>query len=90
MQATARMKQERRSSAAVEGMAAFFVGAAMALTGRFWFRKTWRGRLVLLVEDERAGWGGRGERKPRWRDANLLDLVETALQRLVDLARLRR
>ena len=62
----------------------------MALTGRFWFRKTWRGRLVLLVEDERPSWRDGGQRKPRWRDANLLDLVETALQRLVDLARIRR
>ena len=24
----------------------------MSLTGRFWFRKTWTGRLVLLVEEE--------------------------------------
>ena len=62
----------------------------MALTGRFWFRKTWRGKLILLVEDQRPNWRHRSQRKARWRDANLLDLVETALQPLVDMARRRR
>jgi hypothetical protein len=62
----------------------------MALTGRFWFRKTWRGKLILLVEDQWPNWRDRSQRKLRWRDANLLDLVETALQPLVDMARRRR
>ncbi|WP_336489727.1 hypothetical protein [Methylobacterium nigriterrae] len=62
----------------------------MALTGRFWFRKTWRGKLILLVEEQRASWVDGGQLKPRWRDARLLDLIETALQRLVDVARIRR
>ncbi|WP_431311041.1 hypothetical protein [Methylobacterium nigriterrae] len=59
----------------------------MALTGRFWFRKTWRGKLILLVEDNRPSWLDGGQLKPRWRDAKLLDFVETALQRLFGLAR---
>jgi hypothetical protein len=62
----------------------------MALTGRFWFRKTWRGKLILLVEDQQPNWRDHSQRKLRWRDANFLDLVETALQPLVDMARRRR
>ena len=44
----------------------------MSLTGRFWFRKTWTGRLVLLVEEERPRWFGRGSGKPRWRTSRAL------------------
>ena len=63
----------------------------MALTGRFWFKRTWRGKLVLLVEDERRRWfGRRGATKLRWRDARLLDLAEPELQVLVNLERSRR
>lgn len=63
----------------------------MALTGRFWFKRTWRGKLVLLVEDESRRWlGGRGAMKQRWRDATLLDLAEPELQALVNLERSRR
>jgi hypothetical protein len=63
----------------------------MALTGRFWFRRTWRGKLVLLVADERRRWfGRRGTTKFRWRDATLLDLAEPELQALVNLEPARR
>jgi hypothetical protein len=63
----------------------------MALTGRFWFKRTWRGNLVLLVEDESRRWfGRRGATKRRWRDAKLLDLAEPELQALVNLERSRR
>lgn len=63
----------------------------MALTGRFWFRRTWTGKLVLLVEDENRRWfGRRGAMKQRWRDAKLLDLAEPELQALVNLERSRR
>ena len=63
----------------------------MALTGRFWFKRTWRGKLVLLVEDESRRWfGRRGATKRRWRDAKRLDLAEPELQALVNLERSRR
>ena len=55
----------------------------MALTGRFWFRKTWTGRIVLLVEEVRPRWFGRGAGKPRWRNANLLDFAEPELRPLM-------
>jgi hypothetical protein len=64
----------------------FARGAALSaagLTGRFWFRKSWTGKLVLLVEEERSHWfGGPGETKRRWRDATLLDLAEAPMRTL--------
>ncbi|MDP4006000.1 hypothetical protein [Methylobacterium sp. NEAU K] len=58
------------------------------LTGRFWFRKTWTGKLVLLVEDERPRWFSRGGlTKLRWRDARLLDLAEGPMRTLMTLER---
>lgn len=60
----------------------------MTLTGRFWFKRTWTGKLVLLVEDEKRRWfGHRRATKRRWRDAKLLDLAEPELQALVNLER---
>jgi hypothetical protein len=56
----------------------------MSLTGRFNFRRTWTGKIVLQVEDERRSMLGKGFRK-RWRDANVLDLAAPALRRLIDL-----
>lgn len=57
----------------------------MALTGRFWFRKTWTGELVLLVE-ETPRWFGRSKApKLRWRDANLLDMAEPSMHPLLAL-----
>ncbi|MDP4002656.1 hypothetical protein [Methylobacterium sp. NEAU K] len=57
----------------------------MALTGRFWFRRSWTGRLVLLVEEERPRWFGRGTGKPRWRNARLLDFAEPELRPLMTM-----
>lgn len=60
----------------------------MALTGRFWFRRTWTGKLVLLVEEERGRWFRRRRGHTlRWRDARLLDLAETPLRTLMTLER---
>ena len=55
----------------------------MSLTGRFWFRKSWTGRLILLVEEERPRWFGRGTAKLRWRNAKLLDFAEPELRPLM-------
>ncbi|MGH1570625.1 hypothetical protein ACRAWG_08115 [Methylobacterium sp. P31] len=60
----------------------------MPLTGRFWFRRTWTGKLILLVEEERGRWFRRRlGNKLRWRDAKLLDLAETPLRTLMTLER---
>jgi hypothetical protein len=61
---------------------------AAKLTGRFWFRKTWTGKLVLLVEEEKPRWLSRnGPTKLRWRDARLLDLAEAPMRTLMTLER---
>jgi hypothetical protein len=62
----------------------------MALTGRFWFRKSWTGRLVLLVEEVRPRWFGRGAGKPRWRNARLMDFAEPELRPLMAMEKLHR
>lgn len=60
----------------------------MPLTGRFWFRRTWTGKLILLVEEERGRWFRRRlGRRLRWRDARLLDLAEAPLRGLMTLER---
>ena len=56
----------------------------MSLTGRFNFRRTWTGKIVLQVEAGRRSMFGKGFRK-RWRDANVLDLAAPSLRRLIDL-----
>ena len=59
--------------------------ANVALTGRFNFRKTLRGKVVLqLEEDVKAAWP-RKRTKRRWRDANLMDLARPELRPLIDL-----
>ena len=51
----------------------------MALTGRFNFKKAWRGRLSFVVEEKCASrWGGE---KRRWRRGTLADLAEPRQQR---------
>lgn len=65
--------------------------SAGKLTGRFWFRRTWTGKLILLVEEEKPRWFGRGTlTKSRWRDARLLDLAEVPLRALMTLERTNR
>ena len=62
--------------------------SAVGLTGRFWFRKSWTGKLVLLVEEERPRWFGRhGETRRRWRDAKFLDFAEAPMRTLLTLER---
>ena len=57
----------------------------MALTGRFWFRKSWRGKLVLVVEERKPRWLRPRSSYTVWRDATLLDFAEMALRPLVML-----
>lgn len=60
----------------------------MLLTGRFDFRKTLMGKIVLRVEEDRlAPWpfslSGRLHR--RWRDARFMDLVRPEIRGLINL-----
>ena len=60
----------------------------MALTGKFEFRKTIWGKIVLRVEEEvRPFWrrAKPGPAKRRWRDATLMDLAAPELRFLIDL-----
>jgi len=60
----------------------------MSLTGRFTFRRTFRGKIVLQVEEEvRPIWRfwQRDAKRRRWRDASLMDLAAVELRPLMDL-----
>ena len=59
----------------------------MALTGRFNFRRSWLGKLVLEVEEEAKPFFG-SDKKPvkhRWRRATLIDLAQPEMRALIDL-----
>jgi len=60
----------------------------MSLTGRFTFRRTFWGKIVLQVEEEvRPIWRfwQPDARRRRWRDATLMDLAAVELRPLMDL-----
>lgn len=60
----------------------------MALTGRFNFRKTLTGKIVLqLEEDVKAFWAAsrKSPTRRRWRDADVFDLAKPELRPLIDL-----
>src|SRR5438045_1283431 len=60
----------------------------MALTGKFDFRKTVWGKIVLRVEEEVKPFWSRSKpdaRKRRWRDATLMDLTAPEMRTLIDL-----
>ena len=60
----------------------------MALTGRFTFRRTFLGKIVLQVEEEvKAMWpmSRKSAYTRRWRNANLMDLASPELRTLMDL-----
>ena len=60
----------------------------MALTGRFKFRKTLWGKIMLQLEEEvKPLWSGSKPKalKRRWRDAKLMDLADPALRALIDM-----
>jgi hypothetical protein len=59
----------------------------MALTGRFNFRRSWFGKLVLEVEEEVKPFFA-SDKKPvkhRWRRATLIDLAQPEMRALIDL-----
>lgn len=59
---------------------------AMALTGRFNFRRSWFGKLMLEVEEEvKPFFGGDNKLKRRWRRATLIDLAQPEMRSLIDL-----
>ncbi len=61
----------------------------MALTGKFAFRKTVWGKVVLRVEEEvKPLWRRSNNPSPlkrRWRDATLMDLAAPEMRPLIDL-----
>ena len=60
----------------------------MALTGRFKFRKTLWGKIVLQLEEEVKPLWSRSKPnalKRRWRDAKLMDLADPAMRALIDM-----
>jgi hypothetical protein len=60
----------------------------MALTGRFDFRKTLSGRLVLLLEEDVAVSFSQLRKRStrrRWRRARVMDLAAIEIRQLIDL-----
>jgi hypothetical protein len=59
----------------------------MALTGRFNFRPSWFGKLMLEVEDEVKPffWSEGKPHKRHWRRATLIDLAQPQMRPLIDL-----
>src|SRR3954447_13661695 len=60
----------------------------MGLTGKFRFRKSFWGRIVLQVEEEVRSFWSRSKPKAlkqRWRDATLMDLAAPELRPLIDM-----
>ena len=60
----------------------------MGLTGKFKFRKTFWGKIVLQIEDEVKPFWSRSKPdtlKRRWRDATLMDLADPQMRRLIDM-----
>jgi hypothetical protein len=60
----------------------------MGLTGKFKFRKTLRGKIVLQLEEEVKPFWSRSKPealKRRWRDATLMDLADPQMRTLIDM-----
>jgi len=59
---------------------------AVALTGRFNFRRTIGGKIVLQVEEDKPAWWARkGKTRRRYRDATVMDLAKPERRALIDL-----
>ncbi len=58
----------------------------MALTGKYQFRKTLWGKILVQVEEEvKPLWSKSGALKRRWRDATLMDLAAPEMCPLIDM-----
>jgi hypothetical protein len=60
----------------------------MTLTGRFMFRRSTMGHIVLVIEEDvRNTWrlSRKNPTRRRWRDANLMDLAAPEMRALIDL-----
>jgi hypothetical protein len=60
----------------------------MSLTGRFNFRKTLTGKIILEVEEDvKSRWAmyGRRPSRRRWRNASVMDLSAPEFRALIDL-----
>ena len=61
----------------------------MGLTGRFNLRKTFSGRIILQVEEEKKSFWSCFAKEPklrqRWRDATMMDLAAVELRPLMDM-----
>src|SRR5215207_9550731 len=60
----------------------------MGLNGKYRFRKTLWGRIVLQIEEEVKPFWVRSKPevlKPRWRDATLMDLAAPEMRPLIDM-----
>ena len=58
----------------------------MPLTGRFNFRRTLTGRIVLQVEEDKPlWWSSKGKTRRHYRDANVMDLANPEMRALIDL-----
>src|SRR5215212_4778448 len=60
----------------------------MGLTGKFRFRKTLWGKIVLQIEEEVKPFWSRskpGALNRRWRDATLMDLAAPEMRTLIDM-----
>jgi hypothetical protein len=63
-------------------------GATMSLSGRFAFRRSLSGKIVLKVEEEvKVPWplSRTAKSRRRWRDARLSDLAEAEMRTLMDM-----
>src|SRR3954454_1650512 len=87
-----RTEPERRGVLAVSAENSYAIGAheerAMALTGKFKFRKALWGKIVLQIEEEVKPFWSRS--KPpalqrRWRDTTLMDLAAPEMRTLIDI-----
>jgi hypothetical protein len=58
----------------------------MPLTGRFNFRRTLTGRIVLQVEEDKPlWWSSKRKTRRHYRDANVMDLANPEMRALIDL-----